>query len=95
MGDGNGVEDGGWGEHGRKVEGVGVDAEEAGNESYCLFVTENDWRLIFKAQFVLILLKLSGCHSCVAQPFQTNNVQCVCVCVCVHLGVGSSAIHPE
>lgn len=41
MGDGNGEEDGGWGEHGGKVDGVGVDIEEeAGDETFCLFVTE-------------------------------------------------------
>ena len=42
VGDGNGEEDGGWGEYEGKVEGVGVDVEkEAGNESFCLYVTEN------------------------------------------------------
>lgn len=45
MGGGDGEEDRGWGEHGRKVEGVGVDVEEEeepGDESFCLFVTENN-----------------------------------------------------
>lgn len=50
MGGGDGEEDRGWGEHGRKVEGVGVDVEEEeepGDESFCLFVTENNlvWSL--------------------------------------------------
>lgn len=38
VGDGNGEEDGGWGEqHRGKVEGVAVDVEEeAGDESFCL-----------------------------------------------------------
>lgn len=41
VGDGNGEVDGGWGEHWGKVEGVGVDVEEeAGNESFCLFVKD-------------------------------------------------------
>ncbi len=60
VGDGN-REDGGWGEHGEKVEGVGVDVEEEAGDHFVLknisfFHQGIPVRLIFRSQFVLLLL---------------------------------------